>query len=49
MPAVHLCKKKGHFLLTKSGRDVRPEVLWEMSEDAAYATFCALRWSANDS
>ncbi|MGY5795240.1 transposase len=36
-----------HFLLTKFARDIRPDVLWEMSEKAAYATFCAFRWSAN--
>ncbi len=37
-----------HFLLTKLARDIRPNVLWDMSEEAAYATFCAFRWSAND-
>jgi transposase-like protein len=36
-----------HFLLTKASRDLKPDVLWEMSDEEAYATFCAFRWSAN--
>ena len=36
-----------NFLLTKASRDLRSDVLWEMSDDEAYATFCAFRWSAN--
>ena len=36
-----------HPLLSKNARNVKPDLLWELSEEGAYATFCQFRWSEN--
>lgn len=37
-----------HFLLSAQARTLSLKAIYKAGEDAAYETFCAIRWAEND-